>query len=83
MGDLQTPAGPCNALIITRNEQVSGSIPLMGPPFIAASLLSSLVRAATQVASPAERSGLPLYQFLLGSLAYRHPLKAHVLRVST
>jgi hypothetical protein len=30
MGDLQPPAHPCNARSITRNEQVSGSSPLVG-----------------------------------------------------
>jgi hypothetical protein len=30
MRDLQTRANPCNALWITRNEQVSGSSPLVG-----------------------------------------------------
>jgi hypothetical protein len=30
MGDLQTHATPCNALFITRNEQVNGSSPLVG-----------------------------------------------------
>ena len=31
--DLQARATPCNALFITRNEQVSGSSPLVGSPF--------------------------------------------------
>ena len=30
MRDLQEPANPCNALWLTRNEQVSGSSPLVG-----------------------------------------------------
>jgi hypothetical protein len=30
MGDLQPSANPCNARILTRNEQVSGSSPLVG-----------------------------------------------------
>ena len=34
MRDLQVPAHPCNALVITRNEQVSGSRPLVGSPFL-------------------------------------------------
>jgi hypothetical protein len=32
MGDLQTPASPRNTRPITRNEQVSGSSPLVGSP---------------------------------------------------
>jgi len=33
MRDLQAWANPCNASIITRNEQVSGSSPLVGSLF--------------------------------------------------
>ncbi len=33
MGDLQARANPCNTRIITRNEQVSGSSPLVGSLF--------------------------------------------------
>ena len=35
MGDLQPPASPCNALIITRNEQARGSSRLVALFFIA------------------------------------------------
>jgi hypothetical protein len=38
MRNLQSCAKPCNALLITRNEQVSGSSPLVGSPAFRLSL---------------------------------------------
>jgi hypothetical protein len=34
IGDLQAHANSCNALIITRNEKISGSSPLVGYLFL-------------------------------------------------
>jgi dihydrofolate reductase len=42
MRHLQPPANPCNALFITRNEQVSGSSPLVAAQAFRAGLVDEL-----------------------------------------